>query len=226
MRFDVVTIFPDAFVSYLGTSVLGRAQKRKFITIRAHGLRKWGLGKHRKLDDRPYGGGVGMVLRAEPILRAVDYIKRRSRAKKLKIIILSAKGKQFNQRLAYQWAKRYDQLILISGRYEGIDERVRKALRAEEVSVGPYVLTDGDVGAMAIISAVARLIPGVIRSASLAEESHINLVFKAGGSTGRGVEYPQYTRPEVLRYRGRNYRVPKVLLSGKHREIEEWRRRI
>lgn len=225
MRFDVITIFPEAFASYLGTSVLARAQTRKLVAVVSHGLRRWGLGKHRKLDDKPYGGGAGMVLAAEPILKAVDHVKQRSRAKRSKIIILSAKGKQFNQRLASRWAKQYDQLILVGGRYEGIDERVRLALRAEEISIGPYVLTDGDAGAMVIISAVARLIPGVIKLESLAEESHFNLVLAAERSAGKGTEYPHYTRPEILRYRGRNYRVPKVLLSGDHKAIGEWRRR-
>lgn len=224
MRFDIITIFPESFNSYLKTSILGRAQKRKLIIIQAHGLRKWGLGKHRKVDDRPYGGGAGMVLKAEPILKAVEYIKKRSRVKKSKIIILSAKGKQFNQRLAYQWAKRYKQLILISGRYEGIDERVHKILRAEEISIGPYVLTDGDIAAITIISATARLIPGVIKMESLMEESHSGFIFNKNNSLNKETEYPQYTRPEILKYRGKNYRVPKILLSGNHKEIEEWRR--
>ena len=225
MTFDILTIFPEAFVSYFGTSILKRAVEQKRVVIRVHGLRRWGLGKHRKLDERPYGGGAGMVLMAEPIFKAIGSIARTSRAKKQKLIILSAKGKPFDQRLASQWAKQYDQLILVSGRYEGIDERVRLALRAEEISLGPYVLTDGDVAAMAIVSAVARLLPGVIKLKSLEEESHFNLLLKREEKKGKGTEYPHYTRPEVLRYGGKIYRVPKVLLSGDHKEIEEWRRR-
>lgn len=225
MRFDVITIFPDGFTSYLNTSILKRAQERGLVSVRVHGLRKWGRGRHTQLDDKPYGGGAGMVLIAEPILKAVKELKTKAKSRKIKIIILSAKGKQFNQKMAYQWARRYRHLILISGRYEGIDERVRLALRAEEVSIGPYVLTDGDVAAMAVISAVARLIPGVIKLESLREESHWNLLVKYEAAGGRGLEYPHYTRPEVLSWKGKAYRVPKVLLSGDHRRIADWRRR-
>ena len=236
MRFDIITIFPEAFSSYLSTSILKRAQARGLISVRLHGLRKWGKGKHRQLDDKPYGGGAGMVLMAEPILKAAAAALERSkkqeaRNKKTKIVVLSAKGKQFNQTMAHDWTKRCDRLILISGRYEGIDERVKRILRAEEVSIGPYVLTDGDVAAMAVVSAVSRLIPGVITLESLQEESHWNLPLKrearstslghAGGR--RGLEYPHYTRPEVLRWQGKVYRVPKVLLAGDHRRIAAWR---
>ena len=168
-----------------------------------------------------------MVLMAEPILKVVEKLRREEMKKreKSKIVILSAKGRQFNQRMAYQWAKRYNRLILISGRYEGIDERVRQILKAEEISIGPYVLTDGDVAAMAVISAVARLVPGVIKLKSLAEESHWNLIQKREirNTTERGLEYPHYTRPEVLAYHGRKYRVPAVLLSGNHQRIAAWR---
>ena len=185
MRFDVITIFPDAFTSYFNTSILKRAQERKLISIYLHGLRKWGRGRHRQLDDKPYGGGAGMVLQALPILKAVDAVKSKVKSQKSKVVILSAKGKQFNQRMAYGWAKRYECLMLISGRYEGIDERVRLALKAEEISIGPYVLTDGDVAAMAVVSAVARLIPGVIKLESLQEESHWNLLLKREARIGK-----------------------------------------
>lgn len=167
-----------------------------------------------------------MVLMAEPILHAVKSLKLKIKGRSTKIIILSAKGKQFTQRMARNWARRYERLILISGRYEGIDERVRQILKADEVSIGPYVLTDGDVAAMAVVSAVARLIPGVIRLESLAEESHWSWLTKREAVPGRkGLEYPHYTRPEVLRWKGRAYRAPKVLLSGNHREIANWRSR-
>ena len=237
MRFEVISVFPAAFASYLNASILKRAQERGLISIRLHGLRGWGKGAHRQLDDKPYGGGAGMVLMAEPILRAVDksirYTFIRSRRKELKnlksykrktkIVLLSAKGKQFNQKMAYDWAKRYERLIIISGRYEGIDERVRLALKAEEVSIGPYVLTDGDVAAMVAISAVARLIPGVIKLDSLREESHGNFIVKREAAGGSGAEYPHYTRPEMLTWKGRAYRVPGVLLSGDHRKVAAWR---
>ena len=222
MRFDILTIFPKIFDSYFNESILKRARRKKLVDIRVHDLRKFARGKDKKLDDRPYGGGAGMVLQALPILRALNSVKK---SKKSGIVILSAKGRQFNQKIAYQWSKKYNQLILVSGRYEGIDERVRQILKAEEISIGPYILTDGDVAAMVIVSAVSRLIPGVIKLESLAEESHWNLLLKKeAGASSKGLEYPHYTRPEKLEWRGKKYRVPQVLLTGNHKKIEEWRR--
>src|SRR5262249_36130781 len=142
--------------------------------------------------------------------------------KKRKVVLLSAKGKQFNQKTAERWAKNYDEFVFISGRYEGIDERVKLALKAEEISIGPYVLTDGELAAMAIISSVARLVPGVIRLESLQEESHWNSLLK-DESRGR-LEYPHFTRPEVVVWKGKKYTVPAVLRSGNHKEIEAWRK--
>jgi len=229
MRFDVITIFPKIFDSYLQESILKRAQARGIIRCAAHDLRSFSRNKHHKVDNTPYGGGAGMVLMAEPLLRAVDAVRRKTRGvKRRKVIIFSAKGKPFDQKTAYAWSKKYDQLIMVSGRYEGIDERVKIALKAEEVSIGPYVTTDGDVAAMVIISAVARLLPGAIRLESLAEESHWSSLINAErqGAVGSGLEYPHYTRPEVISYRGRNYRVPRVLLSGDHQKIARWRRRM
>src|SRR3989344_107593 len=224
MQFDVLTLFPHMIYNYCDHSILGRAQKNKHIRVKAHNFREYTLNKQRHVDDRPYGGGAGMVLMAEPILRTLSAIKK---SKQSKVVILSAKGKRFNQKMAYDWSKKYDQLILICGRYEGIDERVKSALHAEEVSIGPFVLTDGDVAAMAIISAVARLVPGVIKLESLTEESHWNLLLKkeaAAAADTSGLEYPHYTRPEVLEYKGKKYRVPKVLLSGNHELIQKWRK--
>lgn len=278
MRFDIITIFPKIFNSYFNESILGRAQAKKLVVIRSHDIRKFSHDKHKKasptgrwsygrVDDKPYGGGAGMIIQAEPILRAVeDILKKRKNHPVIrrgrysmgsetssddrasaKIIILSAKGKQFTQKMAYDWAKKYDQLILISGRYEGIDERVSEALKhitrkdnissyskkyyhsissVEEISIGPYVLTDGDSAAMVIISAVARLIPGVIKLESLAEESHWNNLLKKeknAGVQGGGLEYPHYTRPEVFIWKGKTYRVPKILLSGDHKKIQIFR---
>ena len=222
MKFDVLTIFPEIINDYCGQSILGRAQKAGSIKVSAINFRDFTLNKQKHVDDSPYGGGAGMVLSAEPILRALETVEK---SKKSKVIILSAKGRQFNQKMAYDWSKKYDQLILISGRYEGIDERVKTILRAEEISVGPFVLTDGDVAAMAVISAVGRLVPGVIKLESLAEESHWNLLLKKEAAPqGGGLEYPHYTRPEVLEYKGKKYRVPKVLLSGDHKKIADWRK--
>lgn len=143
-------------------------------------------------------------------------------------MVFSAKGKQFNQKVAYDWAEKFDDIIFIAGRYEGIDERVVKALKAKEISIGHYVLTDGDVASMVVISAVARLVPGVIKLESLEEESHWNLLLKKEKDVpeGSGLEYPHYTRPEVLVYKKKGYQVPKVLISGNHKKIKDWREKI
>lgn len=223
MRFDVLTIFPSIFDSYLRESILGRAQRRGLARVVTHNLRDFAGDRHKTVDDKPYGGGAGMVLKAEPILRAVSSL--RLPARKREVVILSAKGQPFTQKTAYRWARSCNRLVLIAGRYEGIDERARVALGAKEVSIGPYVLTDGDLAAMVIISAVARLIPGVIRLESLQEESHWNLLLKREAGSGRGVEYPHYTRPETLVFRSRRYRVPRTLLSGDHKKIAVWRAR-
>ena len=248
MKFEIITIFPQIFDSYFNESIIKRAQEKKLVDIRIHNLRDYTVDKHKTVDDSPYGGGAGMVIMAEPIIKAVASISdlkskiSNPGENKTKVVVFSAKGKQFNQKMAYDWSKKFDQLILITGRYEGIDERVVKILKAdlsakalasvEEVSMGPYVLTDGEVPAMAVVSAVTRLLPGAIKLESLAEESHWNLLIKKGkggeqkgkkGGNG-GLEYPHYTRPEVLEYKGKKYRVPKVLLSGDHKKIEEWRK--
>jgi len=235
MNFHIITLFPEIFSSYLNESILGRAIKDKKININFYNPRdfvtpaksqKKNDKPYKRVDDKPYGGGAGMVLQAEPILKAFVKVEKKLKSKKRKIVVFSAKGKQFNQKIAYDWAKKYEEIIFITGRYEGIDERVKQALKAEEISIGPYVLTDGDVAAMVVFSAVARLIPGVIRLESLKEESHWNLTLKKEkqGTLGEnGLEYPHYTRPEILEYKGKKYKVPKVLLSGDHKKIEEWR---
>jgi len=231
MRFDIITIFPKIFDSYINESILKRAQKNKLISIKIHPLRNPKKEKRKILDDTPYGGGAGMVLKAEPILRAIQKIAKR---KKRKIIILSAKGKQFNQKYAINLSKKYNQIIMVSGRYEGIDERVKKILsdktesgilgKVEEISIGPYVLTDGDVAASVIVSAVARLVPKVINAKSLKEESHFNFLKQSEIEISKkGFEYPHYTKPEILVWKNKKYRVPKVLLSGNHKKIKEWR---
>ncbi len=226
MTFDIITIFPEIFDSYFNESIIKRAQKNKKIKIRIINLRDFATGKHKTIDEKPYGGGAGMVLMAEPLIKAVDYLKKSGKNKKIKIVVFSAKGKQFNQKTAYNWAKKYDQIIFISGRYEGIDERVKTILKANEISIGPYVLTDGDVSAMLVISSGSRLILGVIRLESLEEESHWNLLLKKEKEIpkGKGLEYPHYTRPEVIKYRNKKYVVPKLLLSGNHKKIENWRK--
>jgi len=231
MKFDIITIFPKIFDSYLNESILKRAREKKIIEIKIHNLRDFTKDRHKKVDDRPYGGGAGMVLTAEPILKAVNFIKSKikgkSASRKTKIIVFSAKGKQFNQKMAYDWSKKLDNLILISGRYEGIDERVKRILKAEEICIGPYVLTDGDVAAMAIISAVSRLLPGTIKWESLQEESFFNVLIKKEKKVPENgaKEYPHYTRPETLMWKGKKYAVPKILLLGNHKKIQEWRKK-
>ena len=237
MTFHIITLFPHLFDSYLSESILGRAQKNKKVKVQFYNPRDFvkpskTQAKNEKpylrIDAKPYGGGAGKILQAEPILKAVQKIEKKIKNRKKKIVIFSAKGKTFNQKMAHNWANKYQDIVFITGRYEGIDERVKKALRAEEVSIGPYVLTDGDIASMVAYSAVVRLIPGVIKLESLEEESHWNLLLKNEKKNKlgeNGLEYPHYTRPEVLEYKGKKYRVPKILLSGNHKKIEEWRKK-
>lgn len=235
MNFNIITLFPEIFRSYLDASILARAQKEKKIKFSFYNPRNFVPTSHKlrgtskpylRVDDRPYGGGAGMVLQAEPILKAFEKIEKKIKSKKKKVVVFSAKGKIFNQKMAFDWAKKYKEMVFITGRYEGIDERVVKALKAEEISIGPYVLSDGDIAAMVVSSAVARLVAGVIKLESLKEESYWNYLLKKEkeGRVGEDrLEYPHYTRPEVLVYKGKKYRVPKILLSGNHKKIEEWR---
>ena len=223
MTFHILTIFPESFSSYFSTSILKRAQKDKLIKIKTYDIREFAKDKHKVTDDKPYGGGAGMVMKVEPIIEAVKSVLKNIKNKKYKIIILSAKGKQFDQKKAYDWSKKFADIIFICGRYEGIDERVKKILKADEISIGPYVLTDGEISAMAIVSSMARLVPGVIRLESLKEESHWNLITKK--EKEGDLEYPHYTRPEIFIHNNKKYKVPKVLLSGNHKKISEWRKK-
>lgn len=213
--FSVIAIFPEVLEPYFKSSLLGRAQKKKLIKIQAINPRIFAKDKHKTVDDKPYAGGPGMVMKTEPILKAIRTIttNKTFKTSRAKIIILSPRGKQFTQKMARDWAKKYRQLVLISGRYEGIDERVKKITKAEEISVGPYILTGGEIPAMLIVDAVARHIKGV-----LGKEESLEELRKSGG-------YSVYTRPEVLVYKNKKYKVPSVLLSGNHKKIEEWRRK-
>ena len=202
MHFDIITIFPNIFESYFNESIIKRAQKKNLVKINIHNLRDYTNDNHKTVDDRPYGGGFGMVLMVEPIMKAIKNIKKK---KKNKIILLSAKGKKFDQKMAQKFSK-LDQLIIISGRYEGVDERVAKHIADEEISIGEYILTGGEVPAMVIIDAVTRLIPKVIKKGSLEQGS-----------------FPQYTRPEKIIINNKERRVPKVLISGNHKKINEWK---
>lgn len=228
MKFNVITIFPHIFDSYLNESILKRAQKNKLISVKIHNLRDFAKNKHNRVDDRPFGGGPGMVMQAEPIIKAVNSILKEVRPPKIKkkdakrsnlpkIILFAAAGKKFDEKMARELAKE-NQLIMISGRYEGIDERIKKVLqdlnfKVREVSIGPYVLTGGELPAMVLIDSISRKIPGVLGKHESLEEKRL------------GVGVPAYTRPEIFEYKGKKYKVPKTLLSGNHVKIEEWRRR-
>ena len=218
MKFDIITIFPNIFESYFNESIIKRAQKRKLIKINIHNLRDYAFDRHKSVDDRPYGGGAGMVFMVEPILKAVaDLKKKLSKKSKTKIILLSAKGKKFDQKMAKKFSK-LDNLILISGRYEGVDERVAKYIADEEISIGDYILTGGELPAMIVVDAVSRLIPGTITKGSLEEESFVE--------NDKYKEYPHYTRPEKIKIDGKERRAPKVLLSGNHKQIRDWKKKL
>ena len=218
IKFDIITIFPQIFGSYFKESFIKKAQKKGLIKINIHDLRDWTIDKHKKVDDRPYGGGLGMVLKVDPIYRAIEKIKLTKRSsKKRKIVLFTPRGKQFNQKITYQFSK-LNQLILICGRYEGIDERVAKHIADMELSIGPYDLMGGELPAMLVVETVARLIPGVLGKPELLKERI---------TKGKGfIEYPQYTRPEIFTpKKSLKWRTPKVLLSGNHKKIEEWRKK-
>lgn len=218
ITFDVITIFPEIFNSYLKESIILRAQKKKLIKINVHNLRKWTKDRHQTVDDRPYGGGLGMVLKVEPIYRAIKAIKAKKAliTSKTKIILFTPRGKNFNQKSAYQFSK-LDKIIMICGRYEGVDERVAKHIADLELSIGEYDLMGGELPAMVVIEAISRLIPGVLGKKELLKER----ITKTKGF----IEYPQYTRPEVfLAGKGKKWPVPKVLVSGNHQKIEHWRK--
>lgn len=213
MRFHVVTIFPDMLSSYLAESIISRAIESKLIEVHTYALREFTLDKHRRVDGKPYGGGPGMVMWVDPIIRSVESINKRLTRKKgvkCKVIIFSPGGKQFTNTLAKDTEKKYTDIIFICGRYEGIDERVKKILKAELWSVGPYVLTGGELPAMICIDAIARQIDGVLHADDSLEDKRV-------------ASHEIYARPEVYEHNGKKYRVPKVLLSGNHKLIEEYR---
>ena len=213
IQFDIITIFPHIFDSYLKESLIKKAQEKRKIKIKIHDLRKWSKDKHRKVDDKPFGGGLGMVMQVEPIYRAVSDLKKKTG--KRKVILFTPRGKQFNQQTVTKFSK-LSQIIMICGRYEGVDERVAKKIADIELSIGPYDLMGGEIPAMTVIETVSRLIPGVLGKEELLKER----ITPEGGF----IEYPQYTRPEIFSPKKRiNWRAPKVLLSGDHKKIKEWR---
>ncbi len=211
MRFDIITIFPDIFDSYLKESLIKKASAKGEIRVKIHNLRKWAEDAHRAVDDTPFGGRGGMVMKTKPIYRAVSELKEKG--KKTKVILFTPRGKKFNQKKATELAE-YQQIIMICGRYEGVDERVAKHIADEEISVGSYVLMGGELPSMVVLETVSRLLPGVVGKDSFLAER------KKGNSF---VEYPQYTRPESIVINGKKRKVPSVLLSGNHRKIEEWK---
>lgn len=211
IKFETISLFPEVFEGYCHASILGRAAAKGLLSFKFHQLRNWSVGKQHHVDDSPYGGGPGMVMRVEPFDQALKSLKVKPRSKTTRIILFSAKGKPFIAQDAVRLSK-YKKLVLLCGRYEGVDERVAEHLVDEEISIGPYVLTGGELPAMVVIDAVSRQIPGVLgKEESLATESH----------TRPGIlEAPQYTRPEVYK----KWKVPEVLLSGDHKKIEAWRK--
>ncbi len=210
-KIDILTIFPEIVKPYLKGSIMGRAQDAGVVDFGVYNIRDFADNKHERVDDTPYGGGAGMVMQIEPIYRAVESQKSKVKSnEKSRIILLSAKGKRYTQRDAER-LKEYDNLILICGRYEGVDERVAQHIAHEEISIGDFVLTGGELGAMVIADSVVRLLPGALgNKESAVYESH---------SVDGYREHPQYTKPEEFN----GWQVPKVLLSGNHAEIAKWR---
>jgi tRNA (guanine37-N1)-methyltransferase len=223
IHFHIITLFPEALTSYLDASIVGRARREKKIKVSFYNPRDFTTEKHARVDKKPYSGGPGMVLQAEPILRAVK--KALSKCRKLEnavetaptkfpkpvIYFLEADGAQFDNEQASKLAKKVNDIIIICGHYEGIDARVVKILKAKPLSVGPYILTGGELPALIIIDAISRQVKGVLGNFASIEEKRV-------------VTSEVYTRPEIFRFEGKNYRVPKVLLSGDHKKIEEWKR--
>jgi len=223
ITFDIITIFPKIFDSYLKETFIKKAREKGLIKIRIHNLRDFTADRHKTVDDRPYGGGLGMVLKIEPIFKAVQSLKSKIKNQKSKIILFTPRGRKFNQKMAYQFSK-LNQIIMICGRYEGVDERVAKYIADLELSIGDYDLMGGELPAMVVMETIARLIPGVLGKPELLKER----ITKEKGF----IEYPQYTRPpkffprgEFGRARPEVWKVPKVLISGHHKKIEEWRRK-
>ena len=223
MRFDVLTLFPEMFPGYLGQSLLNKALERRIVQVQLHDIRRWAAGKHKQVDDRPFGGGPGMVLKVEPVVECVEAVcaetgwrpETGGRAGETpeagRLVMLTPQGRRLTQGVVEELA-RQPRLVLLCGRYEGFDQRVTDILQPDEISVGDYVLNGGEVAAMVLIDAVIRLVPGVLGD----ETSSVDDSFSTGN---RGLEYSQYTRPRE--YRG--HEVPEVLLSGDHEAIARWR---
>lgn len=211
MHFHIVTLFPKAFDSYLGESILKRAIEDKKLKVSFYNPRDFVVNKWRRVDRPPYGGGPGLVIEAEPVAKAIEAALKKAKGK-AKIVFLSPRGKQFTNEYAAKTAQKFKHAILVCGRYEGIDARIKKIFKMEEVSVGPFVLTGGELPAMLVMDVMGRQVKGVLGNFDSLEEHRV--------STGE-----IYTRPEVFKYKDKNYKVPKVLLSGHRAKIEEWKRK-
>lgn len=215
LRFDIITIFPEFFGAVFDYGIVRRARAAGLVEVQAHDLRAWTTDKHRQVDDRPFGGGDGMVLKPEPIFAAVENLtganERASYEATTRVVLLSPQGKSLTQTLAQEFAESAKQVVLICGRYEGVDERVAEALVTDEISIGDYVLSGGEPAAVVLVDAIVRLLPGALGN----ETSAVNESFSAGS-----LDYPHYTRPPEFR----GMRVPEILLGGNHGEIERWRR--
>lgn len=216
MQIDIITLFPEMFKGPFDQSIIKRAQEKGLVDIKIHNLRQWAKDKHKTVDDRPYSGGVGMVLMVEPVYRALRELKQKVKGKRQKAILLDPGGKPFTQQKAQELSD-VEHLILLAAHYEGVDHRIREHLIDEEISIGDYILTGGELPAMVVTDAVVRLIPGVIEKPEATKlESFAHPTSHIPYPT---LEHPQYTRPEEFR----DWKVPEVLLSGNHKKIEEWR---
>ncbi len=214
MRFHIITLFPGAFDSYLNESIISRAIEDKKIKVSFYNPRDYSDDKWKRVDQKPYSGGPGMVIQALPTIKAIEKAMKKIGKGKVKIIFFSPGGKQFTTEYAKKIAKKtknsITDIVLVCGRYEGIDARVKKAFKMEDLSVGPFVLTGGELPAMVVLDCVSRQVEGVLGNFNSLEETRVS-------------SHDSYTRPEVFEYKGKKYRVPKVLLSGDHKKIEEWR---
>lgn len=212
MKFDILTLFPEMFEAVLDKSIIGRAKEKGLLELNYIQIRDFAFNKHRSVDDYPYGGGQGMVMQAEPIFKAYESVTEDLNYKPY-TVYMSPQGRIFRQSTAKRMAKKYDHVVILCGHYEGVDQRLIDEIIDEEISIGDFVLTGGEIAAMAVVDAVARLIPGVLKSEeAFSDESHYSGL----------LEYPQYTRPEVWH----NEKVPDILLSGHHKNIENWKRKM
>ena len=210
MRFDVLTLFPDLVSGILSESIIGRAQKAGYLSVHAHNIRDWSEDKNRRVDDTPYGGGMGMLMAAPPVYNCYEAVRLMAPEMKSRVIYMSPKGRVLTQSHAKELKENYDRLIILCGHYEGVDQRVLDEIVDEEISIGDYILTGGELPACILVDCVSRLIDGVLASAECYENESI-----ASGL----LEYPQYTRPYVFH----GVKVPDVLISGHHAKIAEWR---